>query len=353
MIEVPAHGPHEGDHWTSDKCQPSFKLFTDWNGGNEAADLAYKEWMEHVAGGCSINNSNKNSNNDSNNIYPQKACILCFQAACPHQGDIETALSSFHITPKPDTSAWDALKARLRKDPSFPLKKVNMQMRRLQGVPKIDRSAVAYMAATLEYLAGEVLELAGNGATEDGLIRPDNILQALRDDEELKQCFIADTQHIDRNDEAGSGADQAGTSAAEAGTSAIEASTSTSEGGGQGFLAWIYRLFFRGEEKSEYPHEDSNCETPNEDDDDHDDDEDDEDDTPMTSDVDDEEATTQQIYTAFKDRIMSSDHNDSTATNIVLTSVQTSAGPKSCPMCSFANRPDAIRCAFCDWPNLF
>eukprot|EP00898_Chlorokybus_atmophyticus_P004008 jgi/Chlat1/4608/Chrsp290S00320 len=61
-------------------------------------------------------------------------------------------------------------------------------------VPKVDRlgsGAPVFLAAVLEYLAAEVLDLAGDAAKQHGknIIQPRHILLAVSNDEELSQLF--------------------------------------------------------------------------------------------------------------------------------------------------------------------
>jgi len=80
---------------------------------------------------------------------------------------------------------------------TFPVAKVKKLMRE-RGYLKfsISKTAPVYLAATLEYLCSEVLELGGNAARDSGKIRilPHHLVLALRNDEELnkltKNCVI-------------------------------------------------------------------------------------------------------------------------------------------------------------------
>ena len=63
---------------------------------------------------------------------------------------------------------------------------------------RFGRTGAVFMAGVLEYLANEVLELAGNVAEEHKMktIMPRHIQQAIRDDEELNK-MLANSQFIE------------------------------------------------------------------------------------------------------------------------------------------------------------
>ncbi|XP_037975075.1 histone H2A-beta, sperm-like isoform X2 [Plutella xylostella] len=69
----------------------------------------------------------------------------------------------------------------------FPVGRINRILRHGNFAPRVGSGASIYLAAVLEYLAAEILELAGNAAKENGKSRitPRHILLAIRNDDEL------------------------------------------------------------------------------------------------------------------------------------------------------------------------
>jgi histone H2A len=73
----------------------------------------------------------------------------------------------------------------------FPVGRVSRYLRRGRYAARIGGGAPVYLAAVLEYLAAEILELAGNAASDNNRTRitPRHIQLAVRNDEELNKIL--------------------------------------------------------------------------------------------------------------------------------------------------------------------
>ncbi|KAM4699703.1 late histone H2A.1-like [Discoglossus pictus] len=73
----------------------------------------------------------------------------------------------------------------------FPVGRIHRFLKKGNYAERIGSGAGIYLAATLEYLCAEVLELAGNAARDNkkSRIMPRHIQLAVRNDEELAKLF--------------------------------------------------------------------------------------------------------------------------------------------------------------------
>ena len=97
----------------------------------------------------------------------------------------------FLLTPaawtRPDHQYSRSSKAGL----AFPVGRVHRLLRKGNYAQRVGAGAPVYLAAVLEYLAAEILELAGNAARDNKKTRiiPRHLQLAIRNDEELNKLL--------------------------------------------------------------------------------------------------------------------------------------------------------------------
>merc|ERR1711898_40527 len=92
---------------------------------------------------------------------------------------------------KGKSSARKAVSRSARAGLQFPVGRIARFMKQGRHAERVGAGAPVYLAAVLEYLAAEVLELAGNAAKDNKKTRiiPRHIQLAVRNDEELNRLL--------------------------------------------------------------------------------------------------------------------------------------------------------------------
>jgi histone H2A len=112
-------------------------------------------------------------------------CSLSFRLSLPSPLPAGGRGKKAAATGKKSTSS--SSKAGLQ----FPVGRIARYIRRQRVSKRVGAGAPVYLAAVLEYLAAEILELAGNAAKDNKKVRivPRHIQLAVRNDEELNKLL--------------------------------------------------------------------------------------------------------------------------------------------------------------------
>eukprot|EP01111_Echinosteliopsis_oligospora_P002926 TRINITY_DN1473_c0_g1_i1.p1 TRINITY_DN1473_c0_g1~~TRINITY_DN1473_c0_g1_i1.p1 ORF type:complete len:289 (+),score=64.53 TRINITY_DN1473_c0_g1_i1:53-868(+) len=114
-------------------------------------------------------------------------------SSAPTQPKLPAAAGGAQKTTKPAKSQ----RARVQSRSSaaglqFPVGRIHTAMKKIAGGKRVGAGAPVYLAAVLEYISAEVLELAGNAARDNKMARitPRHIMLAVFNDEELHKLLI-------------------------------------------------------------------------------------------------------------------------------------------------------------------
>lgn len=93
--------------------------------------------------------------------------------------------------PKPKTSVSRSTRAGI----TFPVGRIHRLLRKGNYAERVGNGSAVYLAAVLEYLCAEILELAGNACRDNKKqrIAPRHILLAVKNDEELNKLLAGVT----------------------------------------------------------------------------------------------------------------------------------------------------------------
>ncbi|XP_026464400.1 histone H2A, sperm-like [Ctenocephalides felis] len=98
--------------------------------------------------------------------------------------------SGKRVPPKPKAGAKRKSRSK-RADLVFPVSRINRFLRKGRYAQRISDPAPVYLAAVMEYLTAEMLELAGNAARDNKRLRivPRYLQLAIRNDDELNRLL--------------------------------------------------------------------------------------------------------------------------------------------------------------------
>ena len=99
-------------------------------------------------------------------------------------------------SPVKKSSVKDKKKSRtVRAGLQFPVGRIHRYLRKGNYAKRVGSGAPVYLAAVMEYLTAEILELAGNAARDNKKKRiiPRHLQLAIRNDEELNKMFAGVT----------------------------------------------------------------------------------------------------------------------------------------------------------------
>ncbi|KAK0416464.1 hypothetical protein QR680_012502 [Steinernema hermaphroditum] len=120
-----------------------------------------------------------------------------FWAVIPaDRSDCLISFMSYVRTDMPSTPSKASSEAKkksrtVRAGLQFPVGRIQRQLKKGRYAERIGSGGPIYLAAVMEYLIAEILELAGNAAQDNrkSRITPHHVMLAVRNDEELSKLF--------------------------------------------------------------------------------------------------------------------------------------------------------------------
>uniref|UniRef100_A0A1I7YQI7 Histone H2A n=1 Tax=Steinernema glaseri TaxID=37863 RepID=A0A1I7YQI7_9BILA len=115
---------------------------------------------------------------------------LCIGGSDWKKPNFEPQAVYMSSTPKPSGETKKRSKS-VRSGLQFPVARIQRQLKKGRYAERVGSGGPIYLAAVMEYLMAEILELAGNAASDNkkNRITPRHVMLAVRNDEELSKLF--------------------------------------------------------------------------------------------------------------------------------------------------------------------
>ena len=113
----------------------------------------------------------------------------------PSGKDIPEGLRRYQALPKSEKQARTGKSGKFRAGLLFPIGRCKSMLRKGRYAKRISSDAGVFMAGALQYLASEILEMAGEASHQQKMkrIKPQHIMTAIRGDDELSKMMAYTT----------------------------------------------------------------------------------------------------------------------------------------------------------------